>query len=93
MMVFPGKVHALKIDPEYFMAVARGDKTFEVRKNDRPFEVNDIIALNELDDTREGYSGRTLLLRITYILDNPEYVKEGYVVLGLCPLEVSEMPF
>ena len=30
-------IHELKIYPEYFKAVISGEKTFEIRKNDRPF--------------------------------------------------------
>ena len=35
--------HELKILPEYFVAVRDGIKKFEVRKDDRPFEVGDIL--------------------------------------------------
>ena len=40
-------VHAVKIEPEYFMVYASGRKPFEVRKNDRPYKVGDFLALNE----------------------------------------------
>lgn len=50
-------IHALKTEPQFFEAVIDGSKTFEVRKNDRDFRVGDYLALNELDDTREGYTG------------------------------------
>ena len=29
------------------------------------------------------YSGRCILLKITYILDNKDFCKDGYVILGL----------
>lgn len=43
--------HELKIWPEYFNAVRRGDKTFEIRKDDRAprFEVGDFVLLKEWD--------------------------------------------
>ena len=40
-------IHELKCLPEYFEALAAGKKTFDIRKNDRGFQVGDLIALNE----------------------------------------------
>lgn len=42
-------VHSLKTLPVYFAAVLRGDKTFEVRKNDRDFQTGDTLILKEYD--------------------------------------------
>lgn len=75
-------IHELKCLPEYFSAVASGNKTFEVRKNDRPFVVSDFIALNEYS-IAGGYTGRCAMLEITYILDSKDYCKDGFVVLGI----------
>lgn len=83
-------VHGLKALPECFTAVQSMNKNFEVRKNDRPFDIGDIVALNEWTP-EDGYSGRCMLLEITYILDNPEYCKEEYVILGLFPLSINGM--
>ncbi|MCX7610250.1 MAG: DUF3850 domain-containing protein [Ignavibacterium sp.] len=38
-------VHKLKIYPEFFKEVCSGKKTFEIRKNDRGFQVGDILLL------------------------------------------------
>lgn len=60
-------IHELKIFPEYFDSVAEKKKTFELRKNDRDFKVGDQILLREWNgDT--GYTGRSLLIEIIYIL-------------------------
>lgn len=91
-MINDGMVHAVKCLPEYFEAVVSGNKTFEVRKADRPYQVGDFIALNEFDPLK-GYTRRSTTFRITYVLDDPTYCKDGYVILGLCPLTVSELPF
>ena len=72
--------HELKILPRYFSEVVGRVKNFEVRKNDRNYAVGDTLLLGEWDGT--AFTGRRLLRRVGYILSDPEYVKEGYVVLG-----------
>ena len=84
-------IHALKTEPQFFEAVINKQKNFEVRKNDRDFRVGDYLALNELDDKREGYTGRSVLLRVKYILDDERFCKEGFVVLGFHPIAVSDV--
>lgn len=75
------KTHDLKILPEYFKEVLSGKKPFEIRKNDRNFEVNDLIVLHEYDAERQSYTGRFVKRQITYVTD---YAQKGnYVVLGL----------
>lgn len=87
-------IHAVKATPQYFADIISSKKTFEVRKNDRDYKENDYIALNEYA-LRKGspennrYTGRSVLFRISYVLDNPEYCKEGYVVLGIIPCYVN----
>lgn len=76
-------IHELKTLPEYFEAVRKGDKTFELRENDRDFKVGDYLALNEWDG--EKYTGRTTLVEVIYIL-NPNEVMTcagGYVIMGI----------
>ncbi|MBE6693404.1 MAG: DUF3850 domain-containing protein [Ruminococcaceae bacterium] len=75
------KTHDLKISSVYFDDVKNGKKPFEVRYNDRNFEVGDILNLREYD--RGSYTGREVKKKVSYVLDNREYCKEGYVVLGL----------
>lgn len=44
--------HELKTLPEYFQAVKRGEKTFELRRDDRPYAVGDTLLLREFDPDR-----------------------------------------
>lgn len=74
-------IHELKIFPKYFDAVVSGDKTFEVRRNDRDFNVGDILNLMEFDGS--SYSGNNVLVKITYILNDRTYCKDDYVILGI----------
>lgn len=74
-----------------------GVKQFEVRKNDRDFAVGKWLQLAEYDAATDTYSGRYFLACISYILDSPDYCKEGYVVLQLTEMRLvnpeSNQPF
>jgi len=76
-------IHHLKTWPEYWIAIRDRKKNFEVRKNDRNFRVGDILKLREYDPIGEEYTGRVLNRQITYILDHPEFCKDGYVILSI----------
>lgn len=58
--------HKLKILPEYYNAVLSGSKMFEIRENDRNFNIGDILNLMEFDG--EKYTERELKVKVTYIL-------------------------
>lgn len=75
--------HELKILPQWFNDVALWKKNFEIRKEDRDFQVADILILREWDG--EKYTGRKLRRRIKYIYHGTgEYgLQEGYCILGL----------
>ncbi|WP_415721597.1 DUF3850 domain-containing protein [Photobacterium ganghwense] len=66
------KLHDLKIKTEYLTAILDGDKTFEIRKNDRDFKVGDRVRLND--------GKRYLVIRIKYITDFAQ--QDGYVVFS-----------
>jgi len=84
------RVHELKCWPEFFDAIERGDKTFEVRRDDRGFCVGDTLWLREwlrvarvVDGQAEGdYTGRDLRRRVTYVLTGFG-VERGFVCMGL----------
>ncbi|GMR66504.1 DUF3850 domain-containing protein [Bacillus basilensis] len=73
-------LHNLKINPVFFEPVLKRIKTFEIRKNDRDFHVGDTINLNEWDNERKEYTGRSIAIEILYITDYEQ--KEGYVVFS-----------
>ena len=73
--------HQLKILPQYFQDVTVGDKTFEIRKNNRDYKVGDNIVLSEYEDGQ--YTGRNILAIITYITDYGQ--KDDYVAFGIKP--------
>lgn len=65
------KIHYLKTWPEYFKSVKKGLKSFELRKNDRDFEENDSLCLQEWDPKSEKYTGEKLFCKVIYILKGP----------------------
>ena len=75
-------IHELKCWPEYFEALWDGKKTFEIRKDDRGYQVGDYLVQREYD-LNSGYSGRVMVMSVTYVLDNPTFVKDGYVVMSV----------
>lgn len=75
-------IHELKILPEYFNAVVVGRKTFEIRKNDRNFLVDDVLLLKEFQDGT--FTGRETLQQVTYLTDYEQ--KNNYVVLAIKPI-------
>ena len=61
-------VHRLKTWPEFFQPVVDGVKTFEVRNDDRGFNVGDQLLLAEWDPVKKEYSGRACTVDVTYIM-------------------------
>lgn len=71
--------HHLKIAPEYYNQVRLGVKTFEIRKNDRDFQVGDTLLLKEYEDTK--FTGNILRVVVTYITDYAQ--QDSYVVMAI----------
>lgn len=98
--------HILKTWPVYWYAVERGDKNFEVRRDDRGFQKGDAVVLRRtLDDSSYSFDIKStgserngwqveyydLRFRIMYVLTGGQFgVKPGYVVLALGPEEVKD---
>lgn len=77
------KFHELKTFKTYFQDIQDGVKKFEVRLNDRGFKVGDALHLREFDGVSQTYTGREIHRRVTYILDDPRFVKDGFIVMGI----------
>jgi hypothetical protein len=76
-------IHELKTWPEYFTKVRSREKTFEVRKNDRNFAIDDILELQEFSPNTGTYTGEYEVRRITYILDKQPFVPVGYIIMSI----------
>lgn len=76
--------HELKTINPYFDDLFYGRKQFEVRFNDdRNFQIGDYLVLREYDTEKQCYTGAVVTAEVGYILNNPIYCKDGYVVLQL----------
>jgi uncharacterized protein DUF3850 len=74
--------HVLKCWPEFFRLVKIGDKTADLRKDDRNYRVGDTIFNREYDPKLDQYTGHTCLVTITAVLRDFEGLMPGYCVLS-----------
>ena len=80
--------HRLKTIQPYFDDVKNGIKKFELRKNDRNYEVGDTLILEEWLDTgnvlTSYYSGQVIRKNVIYVLKNrPQFgLQTDYCILG-----------
>ena len=88
------KLHELKIKHEYLFEIALGNKTFELRKNDRDYQVGDLIHFIDIDGDKfyndlNNYLGDIYI--ITYIFKNvTQYgLDKDYCILAIKKLEVK----
>lgn len=78
--------HELKILPEFFNAVTAGIKNFELRFNDRGFEVGDTVILMEWKNGK--YTGRRYFIEISYILEDAWVgLQPGFCIFSWVPEE------
>lgn len=95
----PAREHHLKVVDPYYRPLATDEKTFEVRKDDRDFQVGDVLHLHWwhpescTDDcpaseyaTCPAYVGSSRTKRVTFVYSgDPRFggIEPGHVVLGL----------
>jgi Domain of unknown function (DUF3850) len=77
------KTHQLKSWPEYFKPISMGMKTFDLRKDDRGYNVGDDIQFEEFNVKTGDYTGAVATRRISYILRDFAGLMPGYCILGI----------
>lgn len=77
------RVHFVKCWPVYFEPLRLGLKTGELRKNDRNYQVGDLLVNQEWSPTKQAYTGRECRHLITHIVADTEHLTPGYVMLSL----------
>lgn len=85
--------HVLKCESRFFQAVKRGDKNFEVRRDDRGYQTGDTIELVEIPNSGSPQAPATMppsplpeaiKREISYVLHGGDFgIDHGFVVLGL----------
>jgi hypothetical protein len=78
------KTHKLKTWLRYFYAIKNGTKTFELRKNDRDFQVGDTLVLQEYDENENEYTGRELSVVVSYVILEAKHfgLMDGFCIMG-----------
>ena len=91
------KVIVKKIRTKFFDEILRGNKTFELRKEDDvQYEEGDILILKEIEPTIiDFYTGRFAISRIGFVLRHFEGLSDDYAIISLkdtqfCDLSVKE---
>jgi len=84
------KRHEIKCINPYFTDVWNVHKNFEVRENDRNYKAGNFVLIKEFDKNTACYTGRSVLVIITYILKNfPQGLKDNYIVFSFYPLKYN----
>jgi len=77
------KTHYLKTWPKFFEDVASGKKTFELRKDDRGFEIGDTVILDEWCPDKKEFTKRRYNFTIKYKLTGGQFgLENGYCILN-----------
>lgn len=82
--------HELKSWPGQFQAMWNGRKRAEYRRDDRHYEVGDLLDLREWDPDLGRYTGFRLQARVTHLVRGPDLaVPAGYAVLSIEVLDAE----
>jgi hypothetical protein len=81
-----GRVHELKIRPEFFAPILSGEKRFELRKDDRGFHAGDTLRLREWT-SEGGYSGREASADVSYLVSGEPWLQRNMVCMSIENLE------
>ena len=78
-------IHSLKILEKFGYDILDGNKTFEIRQNDRGFQKGDYVVFDPVDKygvTNTSHPIKLKRYQITYVLSGWG-LKDGYVVFGI----------
>lgn len=82
------KIHELKTWPEPFREVDAGRKRYEIRVNDRGFDVNDFLWLREYNPCTDTYSGDSVVVEVTYMTRGGQWGLPD----ELCVMSIVRLP-
>lgn len=76
--------HKLKLAKMFFNDMQTGRKPFDLQKNDREYQLGDVIEYREMDNGEP--TGRVIEKEITYIMEGFAGLKEDYCILALADI-------
>lgn len=76
------KTHIIKTVQPFFSQVKAGIKTFELRRNDRDYQVGDEVILREYDMMHETFSGDKIKCIITYVLKDRVGLDDAFCIFS-----------
>ena len=77
-------IHELKTWPAFFEQVVTNVKSYELRRNDRPFRVRDELYLREWDPDKKIYTSRYARVTVTHVLQGPILgLQAGWVIMSV----------
>lgn len=84
-------IHELKTDPDVFTESMVGNKKWEIRFNDRNFQIGDTLKLLETKyssaEMAEGkpliYTGRALEVVVLFMLESTYGLKDGWCLMSV----------
>ena len=83
------RIHELKTWPVYYRAILSGEKTFEIRYDDRSYEQGDLLHLMEwspfgtLESGRGDYTGRHLCVKVIFVLRDGPGLLPNWVAMSI----------
>lgn len=88
------KIHEIKCWPCFFEPAIQGQKTFEIRNNDRDYYVGDFLRVMEYKTFGE-YTGREFTAKVTYIYSDNEKMQflanTNLIVMSFKIISMSEV--
>ena len=81
------RIHRLRISPEQYGRIVRGEQLFLLLKNDQDFRELDELELMMFEEGRN--TGKMIEAYIPYLEEDRRGLKEGYCILGLQVMSYS----
>lgn len=83
-------LHTVRSWAHFFDAIAAGKKTHDLRKDDRNYQVGDVLRLERFDNINGHATGETVDVDVTYITNrnapcafSSSVVEPGYCILSI----------
>lgn len=93
------KIHELKSWPQFFRAIKDGSRTHELRRNDRDFNIGDVLILQEFDPDLQHYTGDVLNVEVTSITSFAQpcavsgaALDPSFCILSVRPAKIASFP-